>query len=117
MAGLVLLQMITGVGPGLTGFLCSFFCFLAVWIRGHAERVTAGTQRLATVEMIVGVAVLGGILLTSGYVLAENVLPQDGTVLSQWKEALVQKVEDYRYKGSSKILPDGQFQNRKRKKC
>ena len=61
--------------------------------------------------MIVGVAVVGGILLTGGYVLAENVLPQDGTVLSQWKEALVQKVEDYRYKGSSKILPDGQFQN------
>ncbi len=111
MAGLLLLQMITGVGSGFTGFLCSFFCFLAVWIRGHAERVTAGTQRLATVEMIVGVAVLGGILLTGGYVLAENVLPQDGTVLSQWKETLVQKVEDYRYKGNSKVLPDGQFQN------
>ncbi len=41
---------------------------------------------------IVGVAVLGGILLTGGYVLAEDVLPQDGTVLySQWKEALVRK--------------------------
>ncbi len=72
MAGLVLLQMITGVGPGLTGFLCSFFCFLAVWIRGHAERVTAGTQRLATVEMIVGVAVLGGILLTGGYAVIQG---------------------------------------------
>ena len=111
MTGLLLLQLLTGIGPGLTGFLCSFFCFLAVWIRGHAERVTAGTQRLAAVEMTVGIAVCGGILLAGGYVLAGKVLPQDGTVLSQWKEAMVQKVEDYRYKGSSRVLPDGQFKN------
>lgn len=108
---LLLLQMVAGIGPDLIGFLCSFFCFLAVWLRGHAERVTAGTQRLATVEMTVGIAVLGGLLLAGGYMLTESVLPQDGTVLSEWKEALVQKVKDYRYEGSSRVLPDGRFKN------
>lgn len=111
MVVLLFLQLITGIGPGIVCFTLSFFCFLAVWIRGHAERVTAGTQRLAVVEMTVGLAVLGGILLAGGHTLAEKVLPQDGTVLSQWKEAMVQKVEDYRYRGSSRVLPDGQFKN------
>lgn len=108
---LLMIQMFTGVGPELPFFLCSYFCFLAVWFRGHAERVTAGTQRLAAVEMAAGVAVFGGVLLAGGYALAGKVLPQDGTILSQWKETLVQKIEDYRYEGDSRILPNGKFEN------
>lgn len=59
--------------------------------------------------MFTGLAVLAVIVLAAGSLTLGKLVPQDGTVLSDWKAAAVEKIRDLRYGGSNEVLPDGSF--------
>ena len=107
---LLIVQLLIGTETGLWGSVIVWFCLLAVWLRGHGEKTPAGMQRAASLETVFLAAVLTIGLVAGGEALCARFIPEDGTVLSTWKTTLLQKLDDYRYKGESQVLPDGQFQ-------
>ena len=60
-------------------------------------------------QNVIGLAVLAVIVLAAGSLTLGKLVPQDGTVLSDWKAAAVEKIRDLRYGGSNEVLPDGSF--------
>ena len=107
---MLVLQLVTGIGPvQIRSFVPVLCCLIAVWMRGHGEQIAAGRQRLAALQNVIGLAVLTVIVLAAGSLALGKLVPQDGTVLSDWKAAAVEKIRDLRYGGSNEVLPDGSF--------
>lgn len=107
---MLVLQLVTGIGPvQIRSFVPVLCCLIAVWMRGHGEQIAAGRQRLAALQNVIGLAVLAVIVLAAGSLALGKLVPQDGTVLSDWKAAAVEKIRDLRYGGSNEVLPDGSF--------
>ncbi len=107
---LLAVQLLIGTETGLWGSTILWLCLLAVWLRGHGEKTPAGLQRAASLETVFLTAVLAVGLVFGGAALCARFIPEEGTVLSTWKTALREKLDDYRYKGESQVLPDGRFQ-------
>lgn len=109
---LLVFQIVLGTTDSLWALAFAVFCLLAVWIREHAEKVSAGVQQVAVLETVFLSAVVAVILLAGVAALAARFLPQNDqnqTVFATWKQTLEQKVENYRYQGESHILPEGNF--------
>ena len=72
---------------------------------------TSAARYLAVLWVMFLLALAGGYLVrrsVHGHSIGKLV-PQDGTVLSDWKAAAVEKIRDLRYGGSNEVLPDGSF--------
>lgn len=105
----LILRAVTGIGPGTAWGLFSLLCLLAVWLRGHAEQLPAGRQRLAALETFF-LAALGACLLAGAAGLAaRRVAPENLTLFSGLREKSAALLEDARFGGSSRVLPEGQF--------
>ena len=107
--GMLLVQMLTGIGPGKAEEVFFLFCMLAIWIRGHGEQVTEGRQRLALLQAFV-LAAGGAFVLVFGMgLLFQRLSVGEEKLFTDWKADLKQAVEDVRYQGESTLLPEGQF--------
>lgn len=106
---LLMFQAVCGLEVGITAFCVSVFCFLAVWMRGHGERVAQGVQRLAVIEQLIAVVVLALLTLGGTSMLTERFVSEDGTIVSVWKKDLEERIEDLRYQGDAENLPNGDF--------
>ena len=106
---LLVFQAVTGIAPSLLWESVSLLCWIGVWMRGHQEKIPQGRQKLAGIQTMALVLVLAIPLILAGNVLAKRFLPET-TVLTEWKTAMLQKTENARYQGKSKVLPDGNFE-------
>lgn len=106
---LLLVQMLTGIGPDPVWEIFSMLCLLAVWIRGHGERIAAGRQRLASLQAFLLAAVGTAVLALGVAYLFQKLSVGDAGIFAGWKENLKQMVDVARYDGGSNILPEGQF--------
>lgn len=107
---MLVLQLVTGIGPStVRGFVVVLCCMMAVWMRGHAEQIAAGRQRLASLQNVAGLVILAAIVLVAGSMTLGKLIPSGGTVFTAWKKTAVQKIAKFRYGGTKEVLPDGKF--------
>lgn len=102
-------QMVTGIGPGLAAGVWSALCLLAVWIRGHGERIPAGRQRLAALESFLFAGVGIFLLMAGGRALTQRFLPENAELFTGIRSGVLKSLEEFRYQGDSQVLPDGDF--------
>ena len=109
---LTLLYAAAGIGP--SGFLLAFslMSLVFLWLRGHGEKTSERSQRLALAESaaLIGCAAavlaLAGSLLSAGRTTGPDSL--EGRIAGL-KEAAAARIMDYRYSGGSENLPGGDF--------
>ena len=106
---ILLLQMAAGIGPGLLWNISTVICLLAVWIRGHGERIPAGRQRLASLETFILAAAVAIVLIIAGGAILKKTAIAETDLFAGWKETWKSMLEEKRYGGDSNILPEGRF--------
>lgn len=106
---LLTVRIVLGAPQNLLWMILPLLCLLAVWMRGHGEKVQAGRQRLASLELFGVTAVASAVLLAGGGLLLRQFSSEDSLLSFEWKESLKDQAEALRYEGGSDVLPDGDF--------
>lgn len=110
-AAAFLVQIFFQIAPDLFWNGAVVLAILAVWFRGHGEKLPPGRQRLASIGNFILTAVsVFVIFLILQIFLPVNTYQKNDTV-KNWKENIYHKLEDIRYNGSSQVLPEGDFEN------
>lgn len=106
--GILGIQTITGITPSLFWNAVFLTASLAVWLRGHGERLEDGMRRLV-LPALLAVLVLAGMML---FGLLQIICPvrtyQKNETVTALRDSLGKAVHEARY-GSDPVLPEGQL--------